>query len=89
MKIEPFNDRVICIRSTRHAKTAGGIYIPATAKERNFRSVVHAIGPDVGDKRLKKGDEIIVNKWVVEKLTIDGEPYDIVKEEDISCRVSE
>lgn len=86
-ELEPLNDRLICKRTHEERMSKGGLVIPQTAKERNLRATVVAIGPDVGSTTIKVGDELLVNKWVFESIEIDGENFGVVKEGDVSARV--
>jgi len=79
--IKPLADRVVAIREEAQAKTASGIYLPDTAKEKPLIAVVKAIGPDV--KSLKVGDKIIYREYSTADLKIDGKEYLIIKEEDV------
>lgn len=79
--IKPLADRVVAVREEAQAKTAIGIYLPDTAKEKPIIAVVKAIGPDV--KSLKLGDKIIYREYSTTDLKIDGKEYLIIKEEDV------
>ena len=79
--IKPLADRVVAVREEAQAKTASGIYLPDTAKEKPVIAVVKAIGPDV--KSLKVGDKIIYREYSTADLKIDGKEYLIIKEEDV------
>lgn len=79
--IKPLADRVVAVREEAQAKTASGIYLPDTAKEKPVIAVVKAIGPDV--KSLKLGDKIIYREYSTTDLKIDGKEYLIIKEEDV------
>jgi len=62
-------------------RTAGGIYVPDSAKEKPQRGIVRAVGKDV--KNLKVGDQILFDKYSGSKLRIDDEECLIIKEEDV------
>ena len=79
--IKPLGDRVVAVREQAATKTAGGLYLPDTAKEKPVFASVKAIGPDV--KQLKVGDKIIYKEYSTTELTADGVEYLIVKEEDV------
>lgn len=79
--IKPLGDRVVATREIATSKTASGIYLPETAKEKPVVAKVEAIGPDV--KGIKKGDKIIYKEYSTTELKIDGIEYIIVKEEDV------
>ena len=79
--IKPLGDRVVAVREQAATKTAGGLYLPDTAKEKPVFAVVEATGPDV--KQLKVGDKIVYKEYSTTELTADGVEYLIVKEEDV------
>ncbi len=77
----PLGDRVFVTYTEELEKTAGGIYVPDTAKEKPQRGTVQAIGKDV--KNLKVGDQVLFDKYSGTKLRIDDEECLILKEEDV------
>ncbi len=81
MKFKPLKDRVFVKYSEEGEKTAGGLYIPDTAKEKPHKGIVEAVGSEV--KELKVGNTILFDKYSGSKVTIDNNEYLIVKEEDI------
>lgn len=81
MKFKPLKDRVFVKFSEEGEKTAGGLYIPDTAKEKPQRGVVEAVGSEV--KEVKVGNTILFDKYSGSKVTMDNNEYLIVKEEDI------
>ena len=90
MKIRPLNDRVLVERVEEEQKTAGGIIIPDTAKEKPQEGKVIATGPGkIGDdgKRtplnVKKGDKILFSKYAGTDIKIDGVEHIFMKEDDI------
>lgn len=90
MKIRPINDRVLVIREEEEQKSAGGIIIPDTAKEKPQRGKVVAAGPGkVGEdgKRtpleVKSGDRILFSKYGGTEIKIDGVEHLFMKEDDI------
>ncbi len=90
MKFRPLHDRVLVRRVTAEEKTAGGIIIPDTAKEKPQEGEVIAIGTgtltDKGDLRpldVKSGDRILFGKWSGTEVKLDGEELLIMKESDI------
>ena len=90
MKIKPINDRVLVIREKEEQKSAGGIIIPDTAKEKPQRGKIVAAGPGkVGEdgKRtpleVKSGDRILFSKYAGTEIKIDGVEHLFMKEEDI------
>ena len=91
MKFRPLHDRVLLRRVEQEGKTAGGIIIPDTAKEKPMEAEVIACGPgaynDEGDERMaldvKVGDRVLISKWAGTEISIDGEELLVVKESDI------
>ncbi len=90
MKIRPLEDRVVIKQSEATDKTAGGIILPDTAKEKPQVGKVIAAGPgkilDNGKKSemsVKKNDEVIYGKYIGNEVEIDGEKYVILRENDI------
>ncbi len=90
MKFRPLHDRVLVRRVTAEEKTAGGIIIPDTAKEKPQEGEVIAVGSgtlnDKGDLRpldVKTGDRILFGKWSGTEVKLDGEELLIMKESDI------
>ncbi|UCE56206.1 MAG: co-chaperone GroES [Desulfobacterales bacterium] len=90
MKIRPLNDRVLVLRVAEEQKTAGGLIIPDTAKEKPQEGKIVAVGPGkMGEdgKRVppdvKKGDRILFSKYAGNEINIDGEEHLFMKEDDI------
>jgi len=81
MKFRPLKDRVFVSYSEEGEKTAGGLYIPDSAKEKPQKGKVEAIGSEVKD--VKVGNTILFDKYSGSKVNMDGTDYLIVKEEDI------
>lgn len=83
--ITPLADRVVAVREAAKTKTASGIYLPDSSKEKPVVAEVKAVGPDV--KGLKKGDKIVYKEYTTTELKVDGVEYLIVKEEDVLATV--
>ena len=90
MNFRPLHDRVVVRRIDAEEKTAGGIIIPDTAKEKPQEGEVLAVGPGVRDKDgtlvpldVNAGDRILFAKWGGTDIKIDGEELLILKENDI------
>ena len=90
MKFRPLHDRVVVRRIDAEEKTAGGIIIPDTAKEKPQRGEVMAIGPGARDDQgrltpldVKVGDTVLFGKWSGTEVKIDGEELLIMKESDL------
>ena len=90
MKIRPLHDRVIVERIDAEEKSAGGIIIPDTAKEKPQEGRIKAVGSGkrkedgaVVPMDVKKGDRILFSKYAGSEVNIDGKEYLIMREEDI------
>ena len=90
MKIRPLNDRVLVIREEEEQKSAGGIIIPDTAKEKPQRGKIVAAGPGkMGEdgKRIplevKEGDRVLFSKYAGTEIKLDGVEHVFMKEDDI------
>ena len=81
MKLKPLKDRVVVSYSAEIEKTAGGIYVPDSAKEKPQQGKVEAVGPEV--KELKVGNVVLFDKYSGSKVTVDDTEQLIIKEEDI------
>jgi chaperonin GroES len=90
MKFRPLHDRVVVRRLNAEEKTAGGIIIPDTAKEKPMEGEVLAAGPGTrsDDGKLhpldvKVGDRVLFGKWAGTEIKINGEDFVVMKESDI------
>jgi len=90
MAVRPLDDRVLVKQGEAEEKTAGGIVLPDTAKEKPQRGKVIATGPGKlldngkrGKMSVAKGDEIFYGKYAGTEIKIDGEDYVILKESDV------
>lgn len=90
MKVKPLGDRILLKQVEAEEKTSGGIVIPDTAKEKPQQAEVVAVGD--GRKKedgtiiplsIKKGDRVLYGKYSGTEISIEGQDYLIVKEEDI------
>lgn len=90
MKVKPLGDRILIKQVEAEEKTAGGIVIPDTAKEKPQQAEVIAVGE--GKKKedgsviplsVKEGDRVLYGKYSGTEISIEGQDYLIVKEEDI------
>lgn len=79
--IKPLGDRIVASREQVSNKTASGLYLPDSAKEKPVVAIVEAVGPEV--KSLKKGDRIVYKEYSTTELKVDGTEYLIVKEDDV------
>ena len=85
VKIKPLADRVLVEAAAAEDKTAGGIIIPDTAKEKPQKGTVVAVGPGKKDEPMtvKIGDSVLYGKYAGTEITIDGNNYLIMRESDI------
>ena len=90
MKFRPLHDRVVVRRVTPQEKSAGGIIIPDTVKEKPMEGEVVAVGPGARDERgtivalqVRTGDRVLFGKWSGTDVKLDGEELLIMKESDL------
>ena len=90
MSFRPLHDRVVVRRVDSEEKTAGGIIIPDTAKEKPSEGIVEAVGPGARDESgkivpldVKAGDRVLFGKWSGTEVKLDGKDLLIMKESDI------
>jgi chaperonin GroES len=96
MKFRPLHDRVVVKRIEAEEKSAGGIIIPDTAKEKPSQGEVVAVGPGGRDEAgelipidIKAGDRVLFGKWSGTEVKIDGKELLIMKESDIMGIIDE
>ena len=90
MRFRPLHDRVVVRRVEQEEKTAGGIIIPDTAKEKPMEGEVLAVGPGARTEDgkihpldVKAGDRVLFGKWSGTEVKLDGEELMVMKESDI------
>jgi len=90
MEFRPLHDRVLIRRIESDEKTAGGIIIPDTAKEKPMEGEVVSCGPgargedgEIQPLELKKGDRVLFGKWSGTEVKLDGQELIIMKESDV------
>ena len=90
MKFKPLHDRVAVRRIPEEEKTASGIIIPDTAREKPMQGEIIAVGPGARDENgvlqaldVKVGDKVLFGKWSGNEVKIDGDEILIMKESDI------
>ena len=90
MKFRPLHDRVLVRRVEEEERTAGGIIIPGTAREKPMQGEVIAVGPGARDEtgklvplEVNVGDRVLFGKWSGTEVKIDGKELLIMKESDI------
>jgi chaperonin GroES len=94
MNIKPLDDRVLVKPLETEEKTAGGIVLPDTAKEKPIKGVVEAVGigrilenGDRLDLSIKKGDKVLFGKYSGTEIKIEGVEYKIMKESEILAKI--
>ena len=85
MNIKPLSDRVVILPNPAEEKTAGGLFIPDTAKEKPLMGTVKAVGPGTAEVKMevKEGDVVMYGKYAGTEIHIDGNDYLIMKQADI------
>ena len=85
MTIKPLSDRVLVLPNPAEEKTAGGLFITDTAKEKPLMGKVVAVGPGTADVKMevKEGDTVLYGKFAGTELNIDGVDYLIMRQNDI------
>lgn len=90
MTIRPLHDRILAKRVQEEEKTAGGLFIPDSAKEKPLEALVIAVGNGkIGDDgkpralEVKKGDKVLIGKYSGSEVKLDGEDHIILREDDI------
>jgi len=90
MKFKPLHDRIVVKRLESDQKTAGGIIIPDTAKEKPSEGEILSVGPGEMDENgklkpmgVKAGDKVLFGKWSGTEVKLDGQDLLIMKESDI------
>ncbi|MEQ9641031.1 MAG: co-chaperone GroES [Alphaproteobacteria bacterium] len=90
MRFKPLHDRVVVRRIDENEKTAGGIIVPDTAKEKPMEGEILAVGPGARDESgklvpldVQVGDRVLFGKWSGTEVKLDGEDLLIMKESDV------
>ena len=85
MNIKPLSDRVLILPNPAEEKTAGGLFIPDTAKEKPLAGKVVAVGPGTSEVKMevKEGDQVLYGKYAGTEVTVDGTEYLIMRQNDI------
>jgi len=96
MKIRPLYDRILATRVAEDAKTAGGLYIPDTAKEKPLQALVIAVGSgkvlESGETRaltVKAGDKVLIGKYSGSEVKLEGKDHIILGEDDVLAILDE
>lgn len=95
MKIKPLGDKILVQRVEAESKTASGIYLPESAKEKPQQAKVIRVGDgralDNGERApftVKEGDTVLLGKWGGTEVTVDGEDYLILGEDEVLAVVA-
>ena len=85
MNVKPLSDRVLILPNPAEEKTAGGLFIPDTAKEKPLAGKVVAVGPGTSEVKMEVavGDTVLYGKYAGTEIHHDGEDYLIMKQSDI------
>ena len=85
MSVKPLSDRVLIRPNPAEEKTAGGLFIPDTAKEKPLAGKVVAVGPGTKEvtMEVKEGDTVLYGKYSGQEITVDGTEYLIMRQNDI------
>lgn len=85
MKVKPLSDRVLIEPNPAEEKTAGGLFIPDTAKEKPLAGKVIAVGPGTSEvtMEVKTGDKVLYGKYAGTEINIEGKDYLIMRQSDI------
>lgn len=90
MNVKPLGDRILVERIEQESKTAGGIIIPDTAKEKPKQGKVLAVGPGAKDENGKRipmdvsvGDVVLFTQWAGSEIKVDGKDFLVLKESDV------
>ena len=88
MKIKPFAERVLVKPAEAEEKTASGIIIPDSAKEKPLKGKVVAVGEGTKDEKmiLEEGDEVLYGKYAGTELELDGEKFLIMRQSDVLAK---
>ncbi len=89
MNVKPLSDRVLVLPNPAEEKTAGGLFIPDTAKEKPLAGKVVAVGPGTAEVKMEVevGDTVLYGKYAGTELHIEGNDYLIMKQSDIMAVV--
>ena len=88
MQVKPIGERVLITPDKEQEKTAGGIYLPDSAREAKKRGIVVEVGQlEKGEMPLKKGDVVLYGGYSHEDFEIDGQEYIIVEFKDIVAKI--
>jgi len=96
MKVRPLHDRILVKRIESEERSAGGIYIPDTAKEKQSQGIIVAVGEGKRDEKgerialdVKVGDKVLFSKYGGAEVKVAGEEHLILREEDIQAIIED
>lgn len=90
MNVKPLSDRVLILPNPAEEKTAGGLFIPDTAKEKPLAGKVVAVGPGTSEVKMEVavGDTVLYGKYAGTEIHVEGEDYLIMKQSDIMAVIA-
>ncbi len=91
MRVKPLSDRVLVQPKAAEEKTAAGLYIPDTAKEKPLEGEVVAVGPGTKDiaMEVKVGDIVLYGKYAGQEISVDGVDYLMMKQSDLMAVIND
>lgn len=84
--LKPLADRIVAVKEEAQTKTASGLFLPDSAKEKSAIAKVLAVGADV--KEVKVNDKIIYKEYSTTEVKVDGTEYLLVREEDVLAKIA-
>ncbi len=89
MRVKPLSDRILVLPKAAETKTAAGLFIPETAKEKPLEGEVVAVGPGTKDvtMEVKVGDVVLYGKYAGQEISVDGVDYLMMKQSDLMAVV--
>ncbi len=85
MTVKPLSDRILVLPKAAEERTASGLYIPETAKEKPLEGEIIAAGPGTADIKMevKVGDKVLYGKYAGQEISVDGVDYLMMKQSDL------
>ena len=88
MNLQPMNGYVLLRPVEAEEKTAGGLYVPATARKGSPEGIVEAVASDAGDE-IAIGDRVLYKEYSGDEIEIDGQKYRLVQQSDLLAKFAE
>ncbi|MFI3259108.1 MAG: co-chaperone GroES [Rikenellaceae bacterium] len=91
MRVKPLSDRILVLPKAAEERTASGLFIPDTAKEKPLQGEIVAAGPGTKEieMEVKVGDQILYGKYAGQEISVDGVDYLMMKQSDIMAVIEE